>query len=170
MKTGQYTSHDAGRTTGSFRSGRDRGTNHLVEIPTRVERVHVEPVADLAREAGHAHVHTRDRDRDVRMIARAGGEEVGEQRERVEVALEPQGLLALERSPDRAQREDVLAELRPGVLERHREAALDVGLHLAPQTEREPTLARPGELPRVLRGDHRAPGERNRDRGAELDL
>ena len=115
-----------------------------------MERVHVEAVAHLTGEAGHADVHARDRHRDVGVIARAGGEEVGEQRERVEVAVEPQRLLALERTPDRPQREDVLAELRPWMLERHREPALDVGLHLAAQTEGEPTLARTGELPRGL--------------------
>ena len=141
MKTGQYTSHDRGRTTGSFRSGRDRGTDHLVEVPTRVERVHVEPVADLAGEAGHAHVHARDRDRDVGMIARAGGEEVGEQRERVEVALEAQRLLPLERARKIARSARTYSRsFGAGMLERHREAALDVGLHLAPQTEGEPTL------------------------------
>ena len=132
--------------------------------------MHVEPVADLTGEAGHADVHARDRDRDVGMIARAGSEEVGEQRERVEVAVEAQRLLALERTPDRPEREHVFPQLRSGMFERHREPALDVGLHLAAQTEGEPALARPGELPRGLRGDHGAAWERDRDRGTELDL
>src|SRR5207244_7506523 len=120
------------------------------QITSRMERVHMEAVAHFAGETRHPRVDAGDGDRDVWEFARARREEVRQQREAIEVAFEGERL-ALERPPDRPQREDVLPQLRRGVVEGHRETTLDVRLHLRAQAEREAAAARSRELPRGLR-------------------
>ena len=62
MNTGQNTSHVDAARPGLRRTVGDRGPDDLVEVSRRVERVHVEAVADLTGEPRHARVHARDRD------------------------------------------------------------------------------------------------------------
>ena len=134
-----------------------------------MERMDVEAVACLTREAGETGVHTGELDRHVGELDCPTREEVGQEREGVEVAGERQLLLALERAEDGAQCADVFAHAcnRPG--EFRREAPNDVRLHLSAQAELEVSAGLVREVPRNLRGHHRAPWERHRDRGSDAE-
>jgi len=66
-----------------------------------------------------------------------------------------------------AQRGDVLLYPSGRVVVGHREAALDVRLHLRAETEVEPSIAGLLDGPRVHRGDHRTARERDGDARAQ---
>ena len=76
------------------------------------------------------------------MLDRARIEERRHEIEAVELALEREPVLVLERPPDVTKRLDVFTDPRTGPVVRHPEASLDVRSHLRAQAEVEPPAAR----------------------------
>ena len=130
----------------------------------------VKAVADLTREPGQTGVDARYVDRDLRVIYWARVEERRHQGVPVELALELEWSLVLERIPDLMHGQDVLSKARGGLLPGHREAAGNMGLDLRAEAEHEASIGEVLEIPGSLRRLHRRTREGDSDRGAELDL
>src|SRR2546425_11689087 len=103
------------------------------------------------------------------MLDRRGFEEGRHEIEAKELTATVQLRTVLPAFPDRPQRENDLAQPRARRLELHGEASLVVALDLRAEAEQEAALGRLLEIPRDVRGDHRAARKRHRDGGAELD-
>ena len=146
------------------------GIDGLAHVLGGVEGVDVEAVADLAREPGQTGVDARYVDRDLRVIYWARVEERRHQGVPVELALELEGTLVLERIPDRTQGQDVLAQPRRGLVPGHREAAGYVGLDLRAEAEHEAAFGEVLEIPGGLRRLHGRAREGDGYGGAELYL
>ena len=129
----------------------------------------VEPVRDLTGRPAHPLVHPGEVDGDVGMVDGAGIEERVHQTEPVELALPVGAGAVLERVPDGAHAPDVVGHPSGRPVEGHREAALDVRPYLGAEPEVEPAPAPPLEVPRDLGHRERAPRERDRDVGADLE-
>src|SRR5215210_2826099 len=133
-----------------------------------MERVDVKAVADLARESGETSVDAGDEDRNLRVFDRARIEERRHEGVPVEFAFEIQWSLALEGLPDRAQGQDVLAQLRSRPVPGHREAAGNVGLDLRAEAEQEASVGEVLKIPGRLRRLHGGAREGDGDGGAQL--
>src|SRR5215204_3297264 len=88
----------------------------------------------------------------------------------IKFALELQGFSGLERVPDRAQGQDVLAKARCRSIPGHREAAGYMGLDLRAEPEDEASIGELLEIPGRLGHLHGGPGEGDGDRGTKLYL
>ena len=102
-------------------------------------------------------------------VERTRVEERRHQRVRVVVALEAERRAVLPRRPDGADGQHQLAHPGRRRRPRHREAPLDVGLDLAPEPEVEASARQRLQVPRLVGEGHRVPGERDGDRGRELE-
>ena len=132
--------------------------------------MHVEPVADLARHPRKSRVHPRDLDRHVGIFDRTAGEELGEQREGVEVALERELLLTLEGAEDRPERQRrTRASARPGAKNSVEKRRVMCAFTCVPRPRWNLPLRLIREIPRDLRRHHRAPRERHCDRSAHAE-
>ena len=166
--TWALTSTSPGRPAGPGQPLRQRRMGDLVQVPHGVERVDVHPVGHLAGHAERVGVHRRQVDRRRRGVDGPGIEELGEQIEPVELAVEVERGLPGESGPDRPQRLHLLGQLRRRLLVRDGEAPLVVGLHLRAEPEPEPAPAGPLQLPRRQRRHHRAADEGQGDGRAHL--
>ena len=92
----------------------DVGHEPFAEKVRGVERVNVKAVAELAREPCDVGIHAGDEDRYLGVLDRTRAEERRHQRVLVELALEIELRAVLPAVPDRAQRENNLAELLAG--------------------------------------------------------
>ena len=142
---------------------RDRRPHHVAHVPRAVQRVDVEAVGHLAGRARHALADAGERDRDVRMLDRAGIEEVADQREAVEAAFVRRARGVLEGVQDRAEAADVVDDPRGRVVELGREPALDMGAHLGPEPEQQAPAAQALQVPGGLSHGERGARERDRD-------
>ena len=98
-------------------------------------------IGHLAGDTCHALANAGERDRDVRMLDRAGVEEIADQREAVEAALVSGAGAILEGIPDRPKAADVVDDARGRMLELGGEPALDVGPHLGAEPEQQAPAA-----------------------------
>jgi hypothetical protein len=135
-----------------------------------MERVHVEAVADLPGEVGEAGIDACDVDRDLWLLYRARVEERRHEGVAVEVPLEVQRPLGLERLPDRTQGQDVLAQPRDRPVPGHREAAGYVGPDLRAEAQHEASIREVLEVPGRLGRLHRGAREGDGYTGAQLYL
>src|SRR5438105_5016789 len=167
---GRHHLHRPGVAPGLLGALLDGRAQHRPEVLGRVERVDAEPVGHLAGHPGQPVVDAGQVDRRVGHLDRAGIEEVGEEREPVELALEAQRRPLGEGVEDGPQGQDVLPDAGRRPIAGHREALLQVGLDLRAEPEDEPPARQGGQVPRRLGGDHRAAGEGDGDVGAEHDV
>ncbi len=156
--------------SGPFGPGAQRGEHDRAQVTrVRVRRVGDEAVGELAGHLADAPVDPAGVERRGRGRQRAGIEVRLQPGEAVVAALVLQGLAGAERGEDRPDRGEVVAQVLDRPLPRHREAADDVAAHLGGQTELEAALGEPREVPRGVRGHHRAAGEGQRHAGAYGD-
>src|SRR3990170_8790610 len=111
--------------------------DELPEVLRTVEGVDVKAVADFAGDPADVLVDAGDIDRDLRVLDGPGIEEGGHQVEAVELPPEVELGPVLPAVPDRAERQDHLADPRPRRLPLHGEAPLVVALDLGAEPQDE---------------------------------
>src|ERR1051326_1027988 len=141
----------------------------LAEVLGAVKRVDVETIAAFAGHTAHVPVHTRDVDWDPWMFDGAGIEHRSHQVEAVEFALEVEPDAVLPAVPDGPECQHLFAKPRSWRLELHRKTPLVVAFHLRTESEDHASTRRLLEVPRDVRGDHRAARKREGDRRAKFD-
>ena len=105
------------------------------------------------------------------MVDLTGAEERRHQREAIVLAFIAGWFAGLERVEHRLHAEQVVTQTRAGWPQPRRSiATLVVSLHLRAEADAETSAGKALEVPRDLRGSHRAARERDRDVRAKRDL
>ena len=131
-----------------------------------MERVEVDPIAQLPGEPEVVGVDRGDVDRDPRVLDRAGGEERGHERDRVVLAPETHRPPVCHASQS-ARRARMYSRSRgPGAVHLTENAA-HVSLDLGAEPQDHPAARRRLQVPGGVRDHGGAPGKGDRDRGAE---
>ncbi len=99
-----------------------------------------------------------------------GGPHRRQQGQRVELAVDGEGLAGAEGVEDVLDGSDVFAQAWAGRVELGAVTALDVGPDLRAQPQAEAPVGGLGQLPRRRRGDHRAAREGHGDAGEDVDV
>ncbi len=115
----------------------------------------VEAVGNFSGYPAHVITNPGDINRYLPVLHRGWAEERRHQAELIEITLEGQLVPGLPGAPDRPQRLDVLPEAGPRAGPRHVEPTDDVGPHLGPEAEQEPSLGQLGQIPRRIGNGHR---------------
>ena len=127
-------------------------------------------IADLTGECAQIWPHPGDVDRHVGMRNWPGIKEWRHKREFVELSLILQFRRVLPRVPDGAYRQDVVLETRPGVSPFHTEATGDVRTYLSAESQQEPSISYPGQIPSHHGCNHRRTGKRHGDCCSKVDV